>query len=243
MSMKAFGERLNALRKAQGMTQEQLASRLGVTNQSVSKWELGVCYPDTALLPELGQVFGVTVDALFGILPSGDADGISRQLGALFARTPEQEVYALAVRLAGKLHEGVCTLGYKQRVPWQIHDDLGGLDWGFSAQVEPEGASARCGRTVFFSAQGDAPLLPHEMNKLARTLSSLGNADVLRVLLILEVSKAQTVAELAERCGLPIEAVAQAVQQLPLEETAQGFQLAGHYAHVPQLLRLFSLFA
>ena len=61
-----FGERIAALRKAAGLTQEALAQQLGVTNQAVSKWESDQCCPDIMLLPALADVFGVTVDALFG---------------------------------------------------------------------------------------------------------------------------------------------------------------------------------
>ena len=53
-------------RKKLGMTQEQLAQKLEVTNQAVSKWETDQCCPDTMLLPQLVDVFGITVDELFG---------------------------------------------------------------------------------------------------------------------------------------------------------------------------------
>ena len=61
-----FGERIAAYRKAQWLTQEALAQKLGVTNQAVSKWESDQCCPDIMLLPALADVFGVTIDALFG---------------------------------------------------------------------------------------------------------------------------------------------------------------------------------
>lgn len=61
-----FGARIAAYRKEQNLTQEGLAQRLGVTNQAVSKWEADQCCPDIMLLPALADVFGVTIDALFG---------------------------------------------------------------------------------------------------------------------------------------------------------------------------------
>ena len=61
-----FGERIAAYRKELGLTQEELARQLGVTNQAVSKWEGDQCCPDIMLLPVLADVFHVTVDQLFG---------------------------------------------------------------------------------------------------------------------------------------------------------------------------------
>ena len=61
-----FGERISAYRKEQGLTQEALAQRLGVTNQAVSKWESDQCCPDIMLLPVLADVFGISLDELFG---------------------------------------------------------------------------------------------------------------------------------------------------------------------------------
>jgi transcriptional regulator with XRE-family HTH domain len=59
-----LGTQIAQLRKATGITQEQLAQKLGVTNQAVSKWELGQSCPDISLLPAMADFFGVTIDRL-----------------------------------------------------------------------------------------------------------------------------------------------------------------------------------
>ena len=46
-----IGEQILFLRKNRGITQEQLAQKLGITNQAVSNWESGQCLPDIQLLP------------------------------------------------------------------------------------------------------------------------------------------------------------------------------------------------
>ena len=56
-------------RKRLGLTQEALAQELGVTNQAVSKWELEQACPDVTLLPALADIFGITIDELFGREP------------------------------------------------------------------------------------------------------------------------------------------------------------------------------
>lgn len=59
-----FSEKLMGLRRRQGLSQEQLADRLGVTRQSVSKWEGGAAMPELAKLVALSELFGVSVDYL-----------------------------------------------------------------------------------------------------------------------------------------------------------------------------------
>ena len=61
-----FSEIIACYRRKLGLTQEALAQRLGVTNQAVSKWESGQSCPDIALLPVLADLFGITIDELFG---------------------------------------------------------------------------------------------------------------------------------------------------------------------------------
>lgn len=69
-----FGQRIAALRRARGMTQENLAQRLGITNQAVSKWEGDQCCPDIMQLPMLADLFGITLDELFGRSGGAETD-------------------------------------------------------------------------------------------------------------------------------------------------------------------------
>jgi len=62
-----IGERLKHLRCERGITQEKLAEALRVSCQSVSRWELGACYPDVELLPVIANYFDVTLDDLVGM--------------------------------------------------------------------------------------------------------------------------------------------------------------------------------
>lgn len=63
----SFGENLKALRLKNELTQEKLADYLGITFQSVSKWERGESYPDITLLPSIASLFDVSIDDLLGI--------------------------------------------------------------------------------------------------------------------------------------------------------------------------------
>ncbi len=61
-----FNAQIKKARKASGMTQEQLADKIGVSTQAVSKWESSG-YPDASLLPTIAEALGITIDTLFGI--------------------------------------------------------------------------------------------------------------------------------------------------------------------------------
>ena len=60
-----LGKNIRENRRRMGLTQEQLADRLGVAFQSVSRWENGTTYPDMEKLPEIARLYGVTVDDLY----------------------------------------------------------------------------------------------------------------------------------------------------------------------------------
>ncbi len=64
MDQQKFGAFLRQLRKEKGLTQEQLAEQLGVTNRSVSRWETGANLPDFDLVLTLADTFGVTIEEL-----------------------------------------------------------------------------------------------------------------------------------------------------------------------------------
>ena len=80
-----ISENIKKYRKQIGLTQEELADRLGITFQAISKWETGLCAPDILLLPDLADIFNCKIDELFSrdgqagepVLPWED-DGIVR---------------------------------------------------------------------------------------------------------------------------------------------------------------------
>lgn len=67
-----FNEKLIELRKKAGLSQEELAHKLGVSRQSISKWELGVCEPTIAKLQNIAILFNVSFDYLINDNTSTD---------------------------------------------------------------------------------------------------------------------------------------------------------------------------
>lgn len=64
--MESFGQRFSRLRKEKKLTQDEIAKKLNITAQSVSKWENDNSYPDVALLVDIATIFNITVDELLG---------------------------------------------------------------------------------------------------------------------------------------------------------------------------------
>ena len=94
-----FSEKLLTLRKTKGMTQEQLAERLDVSRQSISKWESGQAVPELEKIVALSTIFDVTTDYL---LKSSEIDDLSvktemlekQQQQMLFREQRQQQIWA-----------------------------------------------------------------------------------------------------------------------------------------------------
>ena len=64
MKKQTLGMMISSLRKAKGMTQLELAEKMGVTDKAVSKWERDLYYPDINTIPKLADLFDTSVDEL-----------------------------------------------------------------------------------------------------------------------------------------------------------------------------------
>ena len=67
MNKQSFGKMISSLRKDRGMTQLDLAKKMGVTDKAVSKWERDLSFPDINSIPKLAEIFDVSVDELMQV--------------------------------------------------------------------------------------------------------------------------------------------------------------------------------
>ncbi len=67
--MMTLSEKILTLRKGSGMSQEELADKLNVSRQAISRWEMGTAMPDVTNVLGLSKLFGVTTDYLLHDLP------------------------------------------------------------------------------------------------------------------------------------------------------------------------------
>ena len=80
-----LSENIKNLRKNKGLTQEELASKLNVVRQTVSKWEKGLSVPDAELLKKLAEILETDVSTLLGssIMPDKENNKIAEQLSRI----------------------------------------------------------------------------------------------------------------------------------------------------------------
>ena len=74
-----IGKRIRQMRANKGVTQEELANALNVSNQAVSRWETGITTPDIYLLPSIALFFGVTIDEIFNPTPEERLERLRRR--------------------------------------------------------------------------------------------------------------------------------------------------------------------
>ena len=118
-----FGEKLSKLRKENNYTQEQLADILGVTRQSISKWESDVAYPETDKLIRLGRLFDCSMDYLLNEeitekqgLPLAEKESVRSFFKKTFReRKSEKTVLGMPLYHIGKNARGFLAIGYKAR--------------------------------------------------------------------------------------------------------------------------------
>lgn len=88
-----IGKTIKYLRKEKNITQDELADILGVSYQSVSRWETGTCYPDMELLPVISDFFGVTVDKLLGVNEHTEREKVEQYLFRFQKALSQGKVY------------------------------------------------------------------------------------------------------------------------------------------------------
>ena len=95
--MNHLANNLRKLRLDKKLTQEQAADKLGVSAQSVSRWETSASYPDVMLLPEIAKLYGVLVDDLFKPSLRG-YDNNAQRLLAVYERSHKPEDFLAAAQ-------------------------------------------------------------------------------------------------------------------------------------------------
>lgn len=118
MEKKTIGQFIAALRKANGMTQQDVADRLNVSNKAISRWERDECAPDITLIPALAEMFGVTCDELlkgeritYTANTEKSEPKVEKQLKALINRTISGFKTLIWISFAVSMVGLVCMFG------------------------------------------------------------------------------------------------------------------------------------
>ena len=75
-----IGETIKKLRRERDITQEEFAEMLGVSCQSVSRWENNLCYPDIELIPMIATFFNISTDKLMGVDDVAEKKAVDKYL-------------------------------------------------------------------------------------------------------------------------------------------------------------------
>ena len=105
----SVGKQIAVLRKGSGLTQEELAEKLGITAQAVSKWENGHTLPETVLLPSLARLFNCSIDSI--LMPFAAQDAAFQDFAHMAGGVCGDLALALYQRMKNKL---AFTIDYKK---------------------------------------------------------------------------------------------------------------------------------
>ncbi len=125
MARKSIGEFISALRRANGMTQKQLAEKLNVSDKAVSRWERDESAPDLSLIPVIAEIFGVTSDEILrgerknqdneDFVPINNAR-VEKQIEHLINGTRTKfaicSIIAIGISFVGLLAAMICNFGF-----------------------------------------------------------------------------------------------------------------------------------
>ncbi len=207
-----LNDNIKTIRKNKGFTQEELAIRLSVTRQTISKWEKGLSVPDAALLEKMAEVLEVPVTELLGSGPAvqnepADSDALVEQL----ARINEQ--MAVKNRRAGRIWKIVaivliimilvpftmCGLGMFFRATPNQGEAVGETTWTYTEDNEEYSYTIEYDKSHFImSTEGDTVFVE------AVGLEGVSDADEAK----------QKIEEYAEAHGGTVEVTYQEGQEL-----------------------------
>ena len=111
MKKQTFGMMIAGLRKERGMTQLELAEKMGVTDKAVSKWERDLSFLDVSSLPRLAEIFEISVDELMQGRGSGQGRTAGEKAGTL--------VDVILKGVAAAMGIAVTVLSFLERIDTQ----------------------------------------------------------------------------------------------------------------------------
>ncbi|MBQ7336583.1 MAG: helix-turn-helix domain-containing protein [Clostridia bacterium] len=217
----SLSQNIKRLRSERNLTQEQLASALGVSAQAVSKWETSETYPDGALLVPLAEALAVSLDELFGHDAASMPD-LTKRIIRLIHKTEESERFHLVRDICWQIEKGLfdCRMDIdKEYDPNELrrrHESSYILDdYGFTVVSN--------GKEPFFAvfpepADGFGDFLD-ETENLQKIFSALSAPNTLRALIYLYQQPQNYLFEgalLAKVCNIAEDALGKVLEDLLL---------------------------
>lgn len=256
MTTVKINEQISFLRKQKGLTQEELASALGVTNQAVSKWESAQCCPDIQLLPDIARLFDVSVDELMGYTPVSTSDDIVLTLRNKIESLPKGEDFDFTFRMAAALHTIILSKGMtdnNQNPGWNTDDAIehaGNAEWGYSCCNIPEITTTMRHGAVFFSNNKNLTLMNTDVRRIVSMIKPFSDAKNLKIgtalyqLTVRSEDAYTTIAQISDKSGESPEKVQDCLEGdlsqfiIEKEGTEREFRFKGMYMNILPIISL-----
>ena len=214
-----LSQNIKRLRLEKNLTQEQLASMLGISAQAVSKWETTDTYPDGAILVPLAKALGVSLDELFENDTVSMAD-TAKKIMLLIRKTSPEDRFHLARDIGWQIERGLFggleEYGTKydpDEIKKQKHASYILNDYGFTMISN--------GNEPFFSVfpepeEGFGDFL-NDKEELMKVFSALSDRDTVEAMLYLYRQNTKYIFEcgvLVRECGIAEEKISDVMQNL-----------------------------
>lgn len=243
------------LRKRMNITQDELAKAVVVTNQSVSKWESGICCPDIQLLPVLAKFFDVTINELMGISATQETtlQSICNEIKVLFDNTPKEEHFHFAFILSALLHKCVVSKRMNNGDN-SCTADIGKLNkecknWSTSICSEPQGETAYIRNAILFTDHNNwKGMTSADIRNVVTALKKHADPNMLKVMFALyeltfnNFDLDVSIRDICDKCHLSESEVQSAIENLDIQiketDDSEFYRLHGAYMHIPPMLMM-----
>jgi transcriptional regulator with XRE-family HTH domain len=186
--MKTVGEKIAELRKQKNMTQEEFGALLGISAQSISKWENNISLPDITLIPIIADTFDITIDTLFD--RSATISSINAENAVDIAFDRLLKTNASYFDVLDKFEEYKSVINKENATATAFYTENGAI---FGNQ--------NIGVIYRKSAKDSVPLLRDD--EIRTYLAMLADENVCKILAYMaENAKSFTAASIAAKCGL-----------------------------------------
>lgn len=252
-----INEQIAFLRKQKGLTQEELAGALGVTNQAVSKWESAQCCPDIQLLPDIARLFDVSVDELLGYTPASTTGDIVLALRKRIESLPKGEDFDFTFRMAAALHTIILSKGMtddNMNPGWDTDDAIehaGNAEWGYSCCNIPEITTTMRHGAVFFSNNRNLTFMDMDIRRIISIIKPFSDSKNLKIatalykLTVHSENAYATVAQISDKSGVSSETVQERMEEdlskFIIEKVGleSEFRFEGMYMNILPIISLF----
>lgn len=256
MTTLKINEQIAFFRKQKGLTQEELANALGVTNQAVSKWESAQCCPDIQLLPDIAKLFDVSVDKLLGYAPVSTMGDIVLSLREQIESLPKGEDFDFTFRMAATLHTIILSkemTADNMNPGWDTDEAMehaGNAEWGYSCCSVPEITTTMRHGAVFFSSNKNLTLMNTDVRQIVSVINPFSDAKNLKIatalyqLTVHSEDAYATVAQISEKSNMRPEKVKDCLENelspfvIEKDGAESQFRFDGRYMQILPIISL-----